>query len=155
MKLIAIPLVFISLIMRICHMKDFAQLSKLRLRTITLYIFTTTFAVSLGVTMVSVVSVNGGTNLVYAGLPDLSWNPETIDEVQNQQLYPWRISHTIGCILYQLKRGNLTFHHGAQSERTRYIGGNLFICISGWGDSQHRQNEFLYGGECYMWCFCS
>lgn len=58
--------------MRICHMKDFAQLSKLRLRTITLYIFTTTFAVSLGVTMVSVVSVNGGTNLVYAGLPDLS-----------------------------------------------------------------------------------
>lgn len=55
LKLIAIPLVFISLIKGICHMKDFTRLSKLGLRTITYYLITTTIAVSLGIAMVSII----------------------------------------------------------------------------------------------------
>lgn len=55
LKLIAIPLVFVSLIRGITQMKDFARLSRLGIRTLSIYIITTTLAVSLGVGMVSIV----------------------------------------------------------------------------------------------------
>jgi proton glutamate symport protein len=55
LKLIAIPLVFVSLIRGITQMKDFARLSRLGIRTLSIYIITTTLAVSLGVGMVSLI----------------------------------------------------------------------------------------------------
>jgi proton glutamate symport protein len=55
LKLIAIPLVFISLIKGIAQMKDFARLSKLGTKTLVTYIITTTIAVSIGIGMVSLI----------------------------------------------------------------------------------------------------
>ncbi|MDO9634514.1 MAG: dicarboxylate/amino acid:cation symporter [Paludibacter sp.] len=55
LKLIAIPLVFISLIKGISQMKDFAKLSRLGIRTLTTYIITTTVAVGIGIGMVSLI----------------------------------------------------------------------------------------------------
>ena len=55
LKLIAIPLVFISLIKGICQMQDFAKLSRLGLRTLAVYMVTTLLAVIMGVGMVSLI----------------------------------------------------------------------------------------------------
>ena len=55
LKLIAIPLVFVSLIRGITQMKDFARLSRLGIRTIVTYVITTTIAVSIGLGMVSLI----------------------------------------------------------------------------------------------------
>ncbi len=55
LKLIAIPLVFISLIKGISQMKDFAKLSRLGIRTLATYIITTTVAVGIGIGMVSLI----------------------------------------------------------------------------------------------------
>ncbi len=55
LKLIAIPLIFVSLVKGIGSMNDLKRLSKLGLKTIILYLATTLFAVSLGLTAVSIV----------------------------------------------------------------------------------------------------
>jgi len=55
LKLIAIPLVFVSLVKGISGMKDLKKLSKLGFKTVSLYLATTFFAVSLGMGVVSVV----------------------------------------------------------------------------------------------------
>ncbi len=54
LKLIAVPLVFVSLIKGVSGMKDIKRLSRLGFRTLSVYILTTTFAVTLGLTMVSI-----------------------------------------------------------------------------------------------------
>lgn len=55
LKLIAIPLVFVSLVKGISAMTDLKRLSTLGLKTISLYLTTTFFAVSLGMGAVSLV----------------------------------------------------------------------------------------------------
>jgi len=55
LKLIAIPLVFVSLIKGVAGMKDLKKLSSIGIRTVILYLATTFFAVSLGMGAVSLV----------------------------------------------------------------------------------------------------
>lgn len=55
LKLIAVPLILGSLITSVSDLKDISRLSKLGLRTISLYIVTTVMAVSLGLIIVNVV----------------------------------------------------------------------------------------------------
>lgn len=55
LKLIAVPLVFVSLVKGVTGMKNIKALSGLGLRTLAVYIFTTLFAVLLGVGMVNAV----------------------------------------------------------------------------------------------------
>lgn len=55
LKLIAIPLIFVSLISGISNLKDISSLSRMGLRTIALYLFTTVFAVSLGLVLTNVI----------------------------------------------------------------------------------------------------
>ncbi len=55
LKLIAVPLVFVSLIKGVTGMKDLKQLSGLGLKTLAVYMATTLFAVLLGVGMVNLV----------------------------------------------------------------------------------------------------
>lgn len=55
LKLIAVPLVFISLIKGVTGMKDMKKLSKIGLKTLTIYIATTAFAVVFGLGMVNLV----------------------------------------------------------------------------------------------------
>lgn len=53
LKLIAVPLIFFSLIKGISDMKDISSLSKLGIRTLGLYLSTTLFAVVLGLILVN------------------------------------------------------------------------------------------------------
>ncbi len=55
LKLIAVPLILGSLIKGVSDLKDISQLSKMGLRTISLYVFTTIVAVSIGLMVVNLV----------------------------------------------------------------------------------------------------
>ena len=55
LKLIAVPLILASLVKGVSDLKDISKLSKMGLRTITFYLFTTVFAVSLGLAAVNLV----------------------------------------------------------------------------------------------------
>ena len=55
LKMIAVPLVAVSLIVGLADLKDISKLSKLGGRTIVLYLFTTAFAVSLGLVLVNII----------------------------------------------------------------------------------------------------
>lgn len=56
LKLIAIPLIVVSLIKGISDLKDITQLSKMGLRTFGLYIFTTIVAVTIGLLVVNMIN---------------------------------------------------------------------------------------------------
>lgn len=56
LKLIAIPLIVVSLIKGISDLKDITQLSKMGFKTFSLYILTTIIAVSLGLVIVNIVN---------------------------------------------------------------------------------------------------
>jgi proton glutamate symport protein len=55
LKLIAVPLILASLIKGISDLKDISKLSKMGFRTIGFYLFTTVFAVSLGLLIANVI----------------------------------------------------------------------------------------------------
>ncbi len=55
LKLIAVPLILASLIKGVSDLKDISKLSKMGLRTIALYIFTTVIAVSIGLILVNMI----------------------------------------------------------------------------------------------------
>lgn len=55
LKLIAVPLVLVSLIMGVINLKDIRNLSRVGLKTIMIYICTTVIAVSIGLMMVNLV----------------------------------------------------------------------------------------------------
>lgn len=54
LKLIAVPLVLASLIVGITNLNDVAKLSRMGLKTILFYMFTTVFAITIGLTVVNV-----------------------------------------------------------------------------------------------------
>ncbi len=60
LKLIAIPLIFVSLIKGITSLSDISRLSKIGLKTIVWYIFTTIIAISIGLLIAN--TVNPGTH---------------------------------------------------------------------------------------------
>lgn len=55
LKLIAIPLILAALIKGISDLKDISSLSKMGMRTISIYVITTVIAVSIGLTVVSLI----------------------------------------------------------------------------------------------------
>lgn len=55
LKLIAVPLVLFSIISGIISLQDIKKLGRLGLKTLTLYLFTTLFAVSLGLLVVNII----------------------------------------------------------------------------------------------------
>jgi proton glutamate symport protein len=55
LKLIAVPLILASLIKGVSDLKDIAKLSRMGFRTLGLYLFTTVFAVCLGLVMVNII----------------------------------------------------------------------------------------------------
>jgi Na+/H+-dicarboxylate symporter len=55
LKLIAIPLIFVSLIKGVSGLKDISQLSKLGIRTLSFYILSTIIAISLGLILVNII----------------------------------------------------------------------------------------------------
>ena len=55
LKLIAVPLILASLVKGVSDLKDIAKLSKMGLRAVGFYLFTTVFAVSLGLVAVNII----------------------------------------------------------------------------------------------------
>ncbi len=55
LKMIAMPLVFVSLVVGVSSLRDFGKVKRIGLKTIAIYICTTVFAVSLGLVVVNVV----------------------------------------------------------------------------------------------------
>ena len=55
LKLIAVPLVLVSLIMGVVNLKDIRNLSRIGLKTILIYVCTTIIAVCIGLGMVSLI----------------------------------------------------------------------------------------------------
>ena len=55
LKLIAVPLVLVSLVLGVVSLKDIKSLSRIGLKTILIYVCTTIVAVSIGLTMVSLI----------------------------------------------------------------------------------------------------
>ncbi len=60
LKLIAIPLILVSLIKGISDLKDISKLSKMGVKTIIIYIITTVIAVSIGLIMADVIKPGSG-----------------------------------------------------------------------------------------------
>ena len=54
LKLIAMPLIVVSLINGIAHLKDVSQLSRIGLKTVGLYLLTTVIAITVGLTIVNI-----------------------------------------------------------------------------------------------------
>jgi len=69
LKLIAIPLIIASLIKGISDLKDIAKLSKIGLKTISIYILTTVIAITIGLVFVNVIE------------PGSSISQETVDQL--------------------------------------------------------------------------
>jgi len=69
LKLIAIPLIIASLIKGISDLKDIAKLSKIGLKTISIYILTTVIAIAIGLVFVNVIE------------PGNSISQETVDQL--------------------------------------------------------------------------
>lgn len=55
LKMIAVPLIAVSLIKGIANLEDVSKLSRLGLRTITLYIFSTLLAITIGLVLVNII----------------------------------------------------------------------------------------------------
>ncbi len=56
LKLIAVPLIFVSLVKGISSLKDISKLSRIGLKTLALYITTTLFAIVVGLVMVNIIN---------------------------------------------------------------------------------------------------
>lgn len=55
LQLIAVPLVFVSLVKGVTGLQDISRFSKIGLRTMIIYLFTTVFAIAVGLVLVSVI----------------------------------------------------------------------------------------------------
>lgn len=74
LKLIAVPLVLTSLITGISGLKDISKLSKMGGKTVTLYLFTTVIAITIGLVLVNIIS------------PGHSFSEEKRTELQQQYM---------------------------------------------------------------------
>lgn len=55
LKMLVVPIVFCSLICGVCNLKDFSSLGRISLKTITLYILTTSIAITLAIGIASLI----------------------------------------------------------------------------------------------------
>ncbi|WP_420589236.1 dicarboxylate/amino acid:cation symporter [Bacterioplanoides sp.] len=63
LKVLVVPLVFVSLVCGVCHLKDQSSLGKLSLKTISLYILTTGMAISLALFLATLFEPGAGVSL--------------------------------------------------------------------------------------------
>ena len=66
-KMLIVPLVFVSLVAGITSMQDSAKLGRISLKTIAIYLVTTAFAVSIGLLFGALFSPGEGMNMVASG----------------------------------------------------------------------------------------
>lgn len=127
LKLIAMPLIFFSLISGIGNLKDISKLSRMGAKTIGFYIFTTVVAISIGLILVNIIDPG-------AGFPQS-------DQEKFTQMYQDKVSERQGDAAELKKNGPLQFLIdlvppniiGAASDNTnmlQLIFFSIFIGIS-------------------------
>ncbi len=90
LKLIAIPLILASLIKGIADLKEISKLSKLGFKTLGIYLVTTVFAVSVGLTIVNVIkpgsSINEKTRTELLEAYGVSTQSNVVDKAENEKI---------------------------------------------------------------------
>ena len=71
LKMLVVPIVFVSIICGICNLNNFSSLGKISLKTISIYLITTSFAITLALIIASVIQPGLAENL--------NQNPAEID----------------------------------------------------------------------------
>ena len=74
-KMLIVPLVFVSLVAGITAMSDSAKLGRISIKTITIYLVTTAFAVSIGLLFGALFTPGEGMNMVASGAQDVKQAP--------------------------------------------------------------------------------
>lgn len=63
LKLLVVPLVFVSLVCGVCHLSDQSSLGRMSFKTIALYLMTTAIAITLALTFANIVNPGIGVNM--------------------------------------------------------------------------------------------
>ncbi|MDF2948635.1 MAG: sodium:dicarboxylate symporter [Sedimentibacter sp.] len=83
-KLVIVPLVFSSLVVGTCSMDDVRKLGRIGGKTMAYYLFTTAFAVTIGLVLANVTNVGGGYTIpIDAKAPEIAAAPNVIDTLLN------------------------------------------------------------------------
>ena len=77
-KMLSVPLVFVSLVAGITAMHDSAKLGRISVKTIAIYLATTAFAVSIGLLFGSLFSPGEGMNMVASGAEEAKQAPSLV-----------------------------------------------------------------------------
>ena len=83
LKMMVVPLVFVSLVCGICALSDTSKLGRLGGKSIALYIVTTAIAITIAITLALVVSPGEGANLVPDGTGEAKPAPTLADTIIN------------------------------------------------------------------------
>ncbi|MDD2160938.1 dicarboxylate/amino acid:cation symporter [Pseudomonas sp. MIL19] len=77
-KMLIVPLVFVSLVAGITAMSDSAKLGRISVKTIAIYLLTTAFAVSIGLLFGALFSPGEGMNMVASGVQEAKQAPSLV-----------------------------------------------------------------------------
>ncbi len=77
-KMLIVPLVFVSLVAGITAMSDSAKLGRISVKTISIYLITTAFAVSIGLAFGTLFSPGEGMNMVASGSEEAKQAPSLV-----------------------------------------------------------------------------
>ncbi|WP_445938607.1 dicarboxylate/amino acid:cation symporter [Pseudomonas sp.] len=77
-KMLIVPLVFVSLVAGITAMSDSAKLGRISIKTITIYLVTTAFAVSIGLLFGALFAPGEGMNMVASGVQETKQAPSLV-----------------------------------------------------------------------------
>ena len=118
LQLIAVPLVFVSLIKGVTGIKDISKFSKIGIRTILIYIATTVFAILLGLTLVSIIQPGSIVDSSQAETMQQSYYEEVAEKKimaeQNKQQGPL-------AFLYEIVPDNLINAAGSNNRMLQVI----------------------------------
>jgi Na+/H+-dicarboxylate symporter len=82
-KLIIVPLVFSSLIVGTCSLDDVRKLGRIGGKTVAYYMFTTAFAVTIGLVLANITNVGGGFSIPIDAKVEIAAAPNVMDTLIN------------------------------------------------------------------------
>ncbi len=82
-KLVIVPLVFFSLVVGTCSMDDVRKLGRIGGKTMAYYLFTTAFAVTIGLILANITNVGGGFTIPADAKVEIAAAPSVIDTLLN------------------------------------------------------------------------
>lgn len=120
MKMIVVPLVFVSLVCGICSMDDMKKLGRIGIKSVGLFFITTVIAVVLGVVIASITNVGAGANLpTVAGVSGAVTAPSIkdyfIDIFPSNPIQALASANMLQIIVFAILLGlaiNLSSYHG-------------------------------------------